>query len=308
MRAMPVLELERVCKAYDGHLAVDDFSLIIEDGQIFGLLGPNGAGKTTAIRMMVGIILPDAGAVRMFGEPFTRRHLRRVGYLPEERGLYRRIKVVDHLLFLGELNGMSRATALAAAQQWAERLEMSAWLERKVEELSKGMQQKVQFMATILHHPRFVIMDEPFAGLDPHSSALLMEILIELRRNGHTILFSTHRMDQVERVCDAICLIDNGRTVLHGELGAIKARFGKRNVQIAYDGDAGFLDHNPLVASRNDYGNYVEVRLAPGADAQELLREAAACARITRFELMEPSLEQIFLEVVDTDRHEAVGG
>jgi len=293
-----VLELEHVRKAYDGHVAVDDLSLAIEDGQIFGLLGPNGAGKTTAIRMMIGIIMPDAGAVRMFGEPFARRHLRSVGYLPEERGLYRRIKVIDHLVFLGELNGMSRSAALAAAWQWAERLEIDEWLGHKVEELSKGMQQKVQFIATILHDPRFIIMDEPFAGLDPRNSALLMEILLELRRNGRTILFSTHRMDQVERACDAICLIDRGRCMLHGELGAIKARFGKRNVQIAYEGGAGFLDHNPLVDARCDYGNYVEVRLAAGADAQELLRAATACARITRFELMEPSLEQIFLEVV----------
>jgi ABC-2 type transport system ATP-binding protein len=304
---MRVLELERVRKTYDRYLAVDDLSIGIEEGQIFGLLGPNGAGKTSAIRMMIGIIMPDAGVVRMFGEPFARRHLRRVGYLPEERGLYRRVKVIDHLLFLAELNGMSRGTALAAAQRWAERLEIGAWLERKVEELSKGMQQKVQFMATILHDPRFVIMDEPFAGLDPHSSALLMEILIDLRRNGHTILFSTHRMDQVERLCDAICLIDHGRSVLNGELGVIKSRFGKRNVQIAYEGDAGFLDHNPLIAARIDYGNYVEVRLASGADAQELLRAAAASARVTRFELMEPSLEQIFLAVVDADRYTVVG-
>jgi ABC-2 type transport system ATP-binding protein len=296
-----VLELERVRKAYDGNVAVDDLSLGIEDGQIFGLLGPNGAGKTTAIRMMIGIIMPDAGAVRMFGEPFARRHLRRVGYLPEERGLYRRIKVRDHLLFLAELNGMRRGDALTVAQRWAERLEISAWLERKVEELSKGMQQKVQFIATVLHDPQFIIMDEPFAGLDPRNSALLMEILLELRRNGHTILFSTHRMDQVERVCDAICLIDRGRPLLYGELAAIKARFGKRNVQIAYEGDAGFLDHNPLVGACSDYGNYVEVRLAQGADPQDLLYAAAARARITRFELMEPSLEQIFIDVVGAD-------
>jgi ABC-2 type transport system ATP-binding protein len=292
------LELENVRKSYDSVVAVDDLCLTIPEGQIFGLLGPNGAGKTTTIRMMVGIIMPDSGVVRIFGEPFERRHLRKVGYLPEERGLYRKARVQDLLLYLGQLNGLTRAGALRSAREWAERLELAQWLGRRVEELSKGMQQKVQFIAAMIHQPRFIIMDEPFAGLDPVNTANLMDILLELKRSGRTILFSTHRMDQVEKLCETICLIDRGKSVLQGRLSDLKARFGRRDVRIAYEGEGRFLADNRLVAARTERGNCVELRLAPDADAQELLRLAAANGKVTRFELIEPSLEEIFIEVV----------
>ncbi len=295
---MIALELQNVSKSYDSVVAVDDLSLTIPEGQIFGLLGPNGAGKTTTIRMMVGIIMPDAGVVRIFGEPLERRHLREVGYLPEERGLYRKARVQDLLLYLGQLNGLTRGDALRAAREWAERLEIAQWLGRRVEELSKGMQQKIQFIAAMIHHPRFIIMDEPFAGLDPVNTANLMEILLELQRAGRTILFSTHRMDQVERLCETICLIERGKSVLQGRLSDLKARFGRRDVRIAYEGDGRFLADHRLVATHTDRGNCVELRLAGDADAQELLRRAAANGKGTRFELMEPSLEEIFIQVV----------
>lgn len=290
--------LRGVTKRYDSFVAVDSLSFEIRKGSVFGLLGPNGAGKTSSIRMMMGIILPDEGEVRLFGEPFHRRHLARIGYLPEERGLYKKMKVLDHLLFLGQLKGISETECRRRATQWCERLGLTDWMAKKVDELSKGMQQKVQFIATLLHDPEFVIMDEPFSGLDPANSVQMKDVLLELRQQGKTTLFSTHRMDQVERLCDSICLINGGRAVLTGDLKQIKSSYGKNSVQLEYDGDDSFL-HNPeLIESFNNYGNFVEARLRPGADSQKLLQAAIASARIGKFELMEPSLEEIFLDVV----------
>jgi ABC-2 type transport system ATP-binding protein len=193
---------------------------------------------------------------------------------------------------------MSAANARQKATEWCQKLEIAEKLQNKVEELSKGMQQKIQFIAALLHDPDFVIMDEPFFGLDPVNASLLKDVMLELKKQGKTILFSTHRMDQVEKLCDSICLINKGVAVLQGELKQIKARYGKNNIQIQYDGNGAFLEGNPLVGSYNNYGNYVEVRLAPGADSQQLLKMATERSRINRFELMEPSLEEIFIEVV----------
>jgi ABC-2 type transport system ATP-binding protein len=291
------VELRGIRKTYDHFVAVDQLSINIREGSVYGLLGPNGAGKTSSIRMMIGITMPDAGEVWLFGEKFHRPQLHRVGYLPEERGLYKRMKVIDHLVFLGRLRNLSEHEARKRSLAWCERLQLSEWTQKKVEELSKGMQQKIQFIAALLHDPDLVIMDEPFAGLDPANAVMLKDVLIELRKSGKTILFSTHRMDQVERLCDSICLIDHGRAVLEGDLVKIKASYGKNNVQMQYEGDPQ-LEGCELVESFNSYGNYVEVRLKPGADAQQLLRLASERARISRFELMEPSLEEIFIDQV----------
>jgi len=290
--------LTDIRKKYDEFVAVDDLSFLIPAGTVYGLLGPNGAGKTSTLRMMIGITLPDSGVISVFGEPFRRAHTDQMGYLPEERGLYRKMKVLDHLVFFAELKGLPGHEATKRALHWCERLELSAWTGKKVEELSKGMQQKVQFIGALLHDPELVIMDEPFSGLDPSNATALKDVLLELKKAGKTILLSTHRMDQAERLCDSICLINHGRALLEGDLSKIKAGFGLRNVQIKYEGDSRFLQERRLVQSFNDYGNYVEVRLAPGADAQELLRLAAAGARLSRFELVEPSLEEIFLDAV----------
>jgi ABC-2 type transport system ATP-binding protein len=292
------VQLNGVRKCYDEFVAVDDLTLSIEPGGIYGLLGPNGAGKTSTIRMLMGITVPDSGQITVFGAPLGRAHMDQFGYLPEERGLYKKMKVLDHLVFLGQLKGLSGTEAAKRANAWCERFEFSSWMEKKIEELSKGMQQKVQFIATILHDPRLVIMDEPFTGLDPANAVVLKDVLLEMAKSGKTILLSTHRMDQVERLCQSICLINHGRAVLEGDLNRIKAGYGRRNVQIKYDGDARFLQEKRLVQSFNDYGNYVEVRLAAGADSQELLRLATANARLDRFEVMEPSLEEIFIDVV----------
>jgi ABC-2 type transport system ATP-binding protein len=295
---MQTIQLDKVRKCYGQFVAVNDLSFAIEQGGVFGLLGPNGAGKTSTIRMMIGITAPDSGAINLFGRPFERKSLHRVGYLPEERGLYKKMKVMDQLIFLGELHGMAAASARQQTLAWCKRLEIDAWLQKKVEELSKGMQQKIQFIAALLHDPDFIIMDEPFFGLDPVNATLLKDVLLDLKKQGKTILFSTHRMDQVEKLCDSICLINKGTAVLQGDLKTIKARYGKNNVQIEYEGNGDFLDKNPLVSAYNNYGNYVEVRLAPGADSQQLLRMVADRSRVNKFELMEPSLEEIFINTV----------
>ena len=295
---MNTLELNRVRKAYGNFVAVDDLSFRIAQGAVFGLLGPNGAGKTSTIRMMIGITAPDSGDISLLGQPFARASLNRVGYLPEERGLYKKMKVLDQLIFLGELHGLAAGEARKRALTWCERLEISEKLASKVEELSKGMQQKIQFIAALLHDPEFVVMDEPFFGLDPVNAGILKEVLLEVKGRGRTILFSSHRMDQVEKLCDSICLINHGKAVLQGDLKEVKSRFGKNNVQIAYEGNGDFLVKNELVQSFNNFGNYVEVRMAPGADPQQLLRRVTEHCRVSRFELMEPSLEEIFIEVV----------
>ncbi|MBZ5521089.1 MAG: ATP-binding cassette domain-containing protein [Acidobacteriia bacterium] len=295
---MYTIELDKVRKTYDQFVAVDDLSFSIDQGSVFGLLGPNGAGKTSTIRMMIGITAPDSGSISLFGKPFTRDSLARIGYLPEERGLYKKMKVLDQLEFLGQLHGLSAADARQKALTWCERLEISEKLQNKVEELSKGMQQKIQFIAALMHDPDFVIMDEPFFGLDPVNAGLLKDVLLEVKKSGKTILFSTHRMDQVEKLCDSICLIDQGKPVLRGSLKEVKSRFGKNHIQIQYEGNDGFLQNNPLVKSFNNYGQYVELQMAHGADEQQLLRMAMERTRVTRFELMEPSLEEIFKEVV----------
>lgn len=296
--AAATVSLQSVRKTYGDFVAVDSLSFEIPHGTIFGLLGPNGAGKTSTIRMMIGITMPDSGEVRLFGETFRRKHLDRVGYLPEERGLYRKMTVLDQLTLFGELHGLARGEAMRRSQQWCERLELKDWLMKRVDELSKGMQQKVQFIGALLHEPDFVIMDEPFYGLDPVNASLLKDVLLEQKKAGRTILFSTHRMDQVEKLCDAMCLVNRGQSVLQGGVSEVKARYGKRNVQIDYEGDASFLRSSSLLDVFNDYGNHVEVRLKPGVDSQDLLREAMQRVRVNRFELMEPSLEEIFIETV----------
>ncbi len=293
------LELRSITKRFDSFTAVDRLSLAIPEGCVYGLLGPNGAGKTTSIRMMIGITVPDEGEVRMFGDPFHANHLDRIGYLPEERGLYKKMKVLELLVFFGQLKGVPKAEAEKRGRWWLDRLDLGGkWATSKVEELSKGMQQKVQFIAAVLHQPQFVIMDEPFSGLDPANARELENVLLELRKAGKTILFSTHRMDQVERLCDEITLINHGAAVLQGVLRDIKASYGKSSVRMEYDGMLPVLERKELVQSFHDSGNSVELKLAPSADAQVLLKLAAETARISKFELVEPSLEEIFIDVV----------
>jgi ABC-2 type transport system ATP-binding protein len=247
--------------------------------------------------MMIGITMPDSGVVNLFGKPFTRESLRRVGYLPEERGLYKKMKVMEQLIFMGQLRGLDPVEAGRRAHNWCERMQILDAVQKKTEELSKGMQQKIQFIATLLHDPELIIMDEPFSGLDPVNATLLQDTLVELKKSGKAILFSTHRMDQVEKLCDAICLINGGKAVLSGGMREIKSRYERNRVLLNYEGDNSFLQH-PAIADYKDYGGQAEIRLNTHADAQDLLRTAAQRAAIYKFELVEPSLEEIFIRTV----------
>jgi ABC-2 type transport system ATP-binding protein len=296
---MDALVVERITKRFDTLVAVSDLSLRIRQGAIFGLLGPNGAGKTTTLRMIMGILLPDQGSVQVMGQFLNDGTQDLIGYLPEERGLYPRMQVRKMLVFLGALKGMSEAEADRRVRPWLDRFELAAWSEKKINDLSKGMQQKVQFIAAVLHRPAVAILDEPFAGLDPVNAVAIKDVMLELREQGTTIILSTHRMEQVEMMCDSICLIHKGRAVLQGELQAIKKSYGKNTLRIEFSGDGDFLNRSPLIHKVNHYGAMVEAKLRPGADPQEVLRAALESGtRVTHFELIEPPLNDIFIEKV----------
>jgi len=290
------ISLENVTKSYDAVTAVEKVNLQVRQGAILGLLGPNGAGKTTTIRMVMNILVPDEGSIRVFGEPVSDETREAIGYLPEERGLYPRMQVRAVIVFLASLRGMPEAEAKRRADEWLDRFELGAWADKKVQDLSKGMQQKVQFIAAVLHKPRLLIMDEPFSGLDPVNAATVKDTMLELRDQGSTVVLSTHRMEQVERMCDSICLINKGENVLDGDLRAIKQSYGKNTVQIEFTGPDSFLSH-PAITSVNRFGTGAEAKLKPGADPQEILKAAVQSgAQINRFELLEPSLNDIFIE------------
>jgi len=297
---MPTVQLKTIRKVYDTKVAVDGLSLTIEPGTMFGLLGPNGSGKTSSIRMMIGITVPDSGTVELFNKPFDRTLLDRVGYLPEERGLYKKMNVLEQITFMGQLRGLTAHEAEKRGKAWADRLQITEALPKKTEELSKGMQQKIQFITTLIHEPDLIIMDEPFSGLDPVNGALLQDTLLELRNAGKTILFSTHRMDQVEKMCDAIAIIYRSKLVLEGSMREIKQDYPRNRVDVVFEGDDSFLN-NPVAEEVQRYGNGVASLKLRGdnPDAQPLLAEAIARGtRITRFEVKEPTLEEIFIERV----------
>lgn len=295
---MKAIAVEGVTKRYNSLTAVDDLSLEVRQGAIFGLLGPNGAGKTTTLRMIMRILIPDEGSIQVLGQPVSERTQDLIGYLPEERGLYPRMKVRQSLVFLGALKGLTESEADRRARRWLERFELADWAEKKLIDLSKGMQQKVQFIATVIHEPPLLILDEPFTGLDPVNATLVKDIMMELRDRGNTVILSTHRMEQVEMMCDSICLVNKGQNVLSGELRAIKKSYGKNTVRMEFEGSEEFLKH-PAIESVNHFGAVVEAKLRPGGDPQEVLKAAVASgARLSRFELLEPPLNDIFIEKV----------
>src|SRR6266568_5007597 len=288
---MDAVRLDAVTKRFNTLTAVEKLSFSIPECKVFGLLGPNGAGKTTTLRMLMRILLPDEGSIEVLGSPADDRTPDAIGYLPEERGLYPRMKIREVLVFLGALKGLPEAEANRRARQWLDRLELGEWVDKKINDLSKGMQQKVQFIAAVLHRPPILILDEPFTGLDPVNAALVKDIMLELRAQGSTIILSTHRMEQVEMMCDSICLINKGRNVLHGELREIKKSYGKNTLRIECSGDGDFLVRSGLVEKVNHYGEVTEAKLRPGADPQEILKSAVQQGvRINRFELVEPPL------------------
>src|SRR6266571_2339556 len=290
----PVI-VDRVTKRFSGHTAVDGLSLSVAPGIIYGLLGPNGAGKTTTLRMIMDIYEPDSGSIRLFDQVGGgRTHSARIGYLPEERGLYPRMRVLDVLVFLAEAKGVSRRAARVKALEWLERLGLADWRLRKVSDLSKGMQQKVQFISTVLHDPDLVIFDEPFSGLDPVNSQVLRDTVVDYRRRGKTVLFSTHIMEHAEKLCDRLCIIARRKKLVDGTLAEVKQTHGGKNVIVAFDDGQGnaqqiFSDRR-LVAKIQDFGQEAELELAPGADAQEILKALVnSGARLARFELASPS-------------------
>jgi ABC-2 type transport system ATP-binding protein len=299
--------LQHVTKRFAGHTAVHDLSLEVPRGGIFGLLGPNGAGKTTTIRMILHVITPDEGTITLLGGGGTGRELaHRVGYLPEERGLYKKMRVLDHLIFLAEIRSLSRAEARKRSLQWLDRLGLHDWTNHRVEDLSKGMQQKVQFIGALLHEPELVVLDEPFSGLDPVNSQVMKDVVVEIARSGRTVLFSTHIMEQAEKMCDRVAIIARGEKVLDGSLAEIKAGAGRRHIALAYHRDASraarVLEDRRLVAKADDYGASAEVELAAGADQDELLqRLVESGVGLSRFEIVEPSLQSIFIDRVGRD-------
>ena len=295
---MNPLKVERIVKHYADKTAVNEISFEVSEGEIYGLLGANGAGKTTTMRMILGLIMPDNGDIRYFGKNYSKEQLSMLGYLPEERGMYPKIKVSDQILYLAQLRGMSRKDADASLRKWLDRFQVPEYYDKKVEELSKGNQQKIQFIAAIVHNPSIVIMDEAFSGLDPVNVELLKSTVKELRDKGTSIVFSTHRMEHVEELCRNITILHQSNPVLQGALRDIKKRFPQERVMLAAEQPIDGLDSVPGVVSvaRHEQGYELKVR-HPEA-AQDVLRHALSQGPVRRFELMEPTLNEIFIKTV----------
>jgi ABC-2 type transport system ATP-binding protein len=296
---MKVLEVDQIVKKFGEHTAVGGVSFDVEKGRIMGVLGPNGAGKTTTIRMINNILMPDEGKITIFGEPVSYDLQNRIGYLPEERGLYKKVKVIDQLVYFAQLKGMAKTEASDKAKQWLRRVDASEWETKKIQELSKGMQQKVQFISTIIHDPELLILDEPFSGFDPLNVELLKRIILDLKEEGKTILLSTHVMEQAEQMCDDIVLISKGKHIRSGNLRKIKKSFGKDTVLIEFDGDDSFLNNFRGLNFVNRSKNRVEFRITDNnVTLKEIIKTALDSVDLFRFELVEPSLREIFIDLV----------
>ena len=293
------VKLDGVTKRFGEFTAVKDLSLTVRAGRVFGLLGPNGAGKTTTIRMIVNITAPDSGTISVFGCKIDSELQNRLGYLPEERGLYRRMRVVDQLRFFAELKNVRRKSIEGKIDEWLARVKLAEWKNKRSMELSKGMQQKVQFITSVIHDPDLLILDEPFSGLDPINVELLKEIVLDLKRAGKTIIFSTHQMEVAEKICDDICLLNRSRKVFEGSLRDIKSSFGRNSVAVRCEGGDGVLEDPALVSKLVRHADEAQALLAAGADAQVLLKRLIASgAVIGKFEMVEPSLNDIFITKV----------
>jgi ABC-2 type transport system ATP-binding protein len=308
----PIFHAENVSKAYAGHVAIEDISISVPEGSIFGLLGPNGAGKTTFIRIINQITGPDTGSLWFGGERLKQKHLQQIGYLPEERGLYKKMKVGEQALYLCQLKGLSKKEALIKLKYWFEKFEIEAWWHKKVEELSKGMAQKVQFIVTVLHEPRLLILDEPFSGFDPINTNLIKSEILELKKRGTTIIFSTHNMGSVEELCDHIALINNSRVILDGEVSEIRNRFRTQTYNIDFVGS--------MMQFGNSLGTYGEllehgpeadhmdatVRLVNGATTNQLLGNIMRAVEVRGFNEVIPSMNDIFIQAVEKYNKESV--
>jgi len=303
-----ILQLENVTKSYAQQKAVDSVTLSVKSGVIFGLLGPNGAGKTSTIRMITGITLPDSGTIELFGQSQAAEHQNQIGYMPEERGLYRKLEVRKQLEYLGSLRGLDGPTLKRSIDYWFDRFEIGSWAKKKTNELSKGMQQKLQFIVTVLHDPELLILDEPVSGLDPINAELINEIILEQRAKGKSILLSTHRMEQVEQLCDEIALMNQGKIVLAGTLREVKRASGKRMVHIVHHGSG---DLRPSLSAfdiriAEHHTNELLIELVGNAEPQPILRHLASVTDIIKWEIVEPPLKEIFLEAVSRPAYKEV--
>ncbi len=292
------IELKNVSKFFGKFRAVDDLSFRVPRGTVFGLLGPNGAGKTTTIRMIMNITAQDAGEIMVLGKALDRVTQNRIGYLPEERGLYRRMKVIDHLYFLAAIKEVPRETAKARIADWVDKMELRPWLNKKVDALSKGMQQKVQFIATIVHDPEILILDEVFSGLDPINTALIKEYLTDFRSKGKTIVFSTHVLEQAEKLCDEICLVAKSKKILEGGLKELKKRFSQGLLHLSVSASPAQVSALPGVASCQAVNGSYIVSLAPGTDRRAFLKSVIDRYEVAAFSDKEPELEEIYLTAV----------
>lgn len=295
-----IIEISGVTKTFGSHVAVDNLSLNVPEGSIYGFIGPNGSGKTTTIRMIMNILYPDNGVIRIFGEQQSGSNIGRIGYLPEERGLYRKMKLRELIQFHGELKKV--ANTGKEADYWLQKFDLTEWAKKKVETLSKGMSQKVQFIITIIDKPAIIILDEPFTGLDPVNAGIIREVILNLRKGGSTVIFSTHDMSVAEKMCDFIFMIYKGRKVLDGTLQSIKDLYGQDTIHLQTELGAAALSGIEGIEKVNDFGQLQEVKLMPGTDPQKILEQIMPRTRISRFEMSSPSLEDIFIRIARPDK------
>ncbi len=293
---MNVLEVKNLCKTFGTIKAVDNVSFNVPEGSVFGLIGRNGAGKTTTLRMMMNIYTPDSGEILLHGKHIDDEFKKKVGYLPEERGLYKKMTVMDTLLFFADVKGKTGNEIKKSATEFLEKFDLADRKTTKIQDLSKGNQQKIQFIATVLHDPDFLVLDEPFSGLDPINTDLLRQIIIDLRNRGKVIIFSTHLMDFAEKMCDYITMIDQGKIILDGKLSELKTKYAKKNVSLNYSGDISFLQNNPMIESIDDFGNTTGIRLKDASNIQELLKLLIEKnVTIKKFDANDISLHEIFV-------------
>src|SRR6201996_3955378 len=298
-----MLSIRNIVKQYAGHTALNDVSLEIEKGQIFGLLGPNGAGKTSLIRIINQITGPDSGEILFNGEHLNQSHIERIGYLPEERGLYKKMEIGEQMIYLARLKGLSRNEAIKRLKYWFEKLEIQAWWNKKIEELSKGMQQKAQFVSTVVHEPDLIILDEPFSGFDPVNAELIKDEILELNKKGATILFSTHRMESVEELCDAIALLHLSNKILDGKVKTIRNSYRNDTYRVEYEGEKlSFNGSQPfdILEENTDDDRYnLKISLKPGSSSNEVLKYLLPKTNITMLQEVIPSMNEIFIEQVN---------
>jgi len=299
---MSIITLESITKSFGTHNAVDNLSLEVPKGSIYGFIGPNGSGKTTTLRMIMNILYPDKGKILLFGEQQLGSCLNRLGYLPEERGLYRKMKVKELISFYGDLKHVLKPSK--AADYWLDKFDLTEWAEKKVEALSKGMSQKVQFIITIINKPEIIILDEPFSGLDPVNAEIIRNVILEIRNEGSTIVFSTHDMAVAERMCDYIFMIHKGKKVLDGTLDSIQKSYGQDTIRVQSEAGVKILEDISGIENINDFGQVQEIRLNDRADSQEILSKIMTKTKVMKFEIASPSLNDIFIRIAKPEKIE----